>query len=235
MSNLKTKLGVSAILAASLPFSASAIVLEIDAFNQGNFTIEDSTADGMAETTGAQNYITADGYGITRTITMNLNNRDDDDMAKVARARVFDGTFSISNDVGVDSTTELSYDISSLSDPLSGGTDGFLQISVLNADVSRTLDLFLNGDLQSTFTSDDIITSSDNFVRLLPFDISSLTGMDNLTLRVTGGESLDYRLSLLAISNTDVPEPGAIALFGLGLAGLGIVHLRRRRGQNPEA
>jgi len=84
-------------------------------------------------------------------------------------------------------------------------TDGGLAYVGLSPDLSLAGDALFTGP-----------TSSPEF----------LTGTFSLVDYYTGGGS--YTLSISLVDDTDVPEPAALALFGLGLVGAGMARRRKR-------
>lgn len=124
----------------------------------------------------------------------------------------YDGTFCVSSAVSCGGTIDLKGTFSDAAFGLGGGT----QLSVNVANPPDTLSL-----------SSDVIAAAElnppSSFTLSMSNLSSLT-LDNATLG-------SFTASFSAVANSatiEVPEPGSLAILGIGLVGLGFAVSRKR-------
>ena len=95
--------------------------------------------------------------------------------------------------------------------------------------------LYFDGTFVGQLTDGDIDANPNNYARLDLFDLMSfsslLDGSDTFTIgtNMNDGWALDYMKLTVQYDSHSVPEPGTLALLGIGLAGMGFS--RRRRAQ----
>jgi len=91
------------------------------------------------------------------------------------------------------------------------------------------LGTFFGGGTVSTQFSFTTATSWDFFV--LPGTFTNLTSVTLTALGTSGGQNQEFAFNNLTVNSdtSGVPEPGSMALMGMGLAGLSIWRLRRKQ------
>ena len=99
---------------------------------------------------------------------------------------------------------------------------------------TSTVDVLLNGAVAFTDTNSTSSPSTQNWGQFshtfTASGAATIIGLRNADPGSDNDNGLDNVVLLdLGVPGTSVPEPGTLALFGLGLAGLGGITLRRRR------
>lgn len=97
----------------------------------------------------------------------------------------------------------------------------FVTIGLTRNGATNEVQAFLNGVLQFSFidTTNQAVTSID---RLRFFHDDNVTGQGE-----TFSGAVDY-IRIFDAPSTRVPEPGTLALFGIGIAGIGLARRRRK-------
>ncbi len=134
------------------------------------------------------------------------------------------GSIFISFDTPI---VSFGFDLVDVEGPSEFGNDAGFFASFFDEDGTQIGDDVGFGDLAAADGSIDFGNNSAN--RISPIIIANLSGLgsDNrakfVEINFGGSAGIDN------IRFTEVPEPGTLALFGIGLAGLGVLNRRRRK------
>lgn len=213
-------------LAAGIAISTSAanaavILIDDFSFNQG--PLSDQTRNGIARTTGPV-VITSGPNMFRRTLSINLLQRRAPIQDQII---VANGELDISNGTGERTEARVIYDdIENLNDDLPDNiTDLAFSFLVIESDANPVnIELLLNGASLGDF---DI--APNTFNQVVTFGVNPNIVFDGVLEFIVNG-SLGYDVAFgdfnLIFNQDDVPAPGMLGLFGLGLVALGA---RRRR------
>jgi len=144
------------------------------------------------------------------------------------------GAFSLSTGPGVVAEAELNYSNFGTVDVTAGGS-AFFEFSV-RSDLDAVVTVnFVSGGATSSAAFNITGTGTGagdpfQFRNVALTDLvgsAVLTDVDEISLLISGPASLDLQIGVLRTVQTPIPEPGTVALLGLGLAGL--AHASRRR------
>lgn len=238
---MKKFLLAAAALVASASANAAIYVIDDFTTNPPNPTSFTLSAAGQSATDGPNEAYTLGGINYTRTVLFELLSETDPNNIREAELNIMGGELNIANDAFVKSRATLSYDISALDALLPNFatanfgvifSDGVvLDNPITPGDeslASTSIQAFLNGTSIGTWTLTCPIENADQACDPefagFAFTGAMLTGTnDILQFIINGPGGYDLTVDQIAV----VPEPGMVALFGLGLAGLGFARRRK--------
>lgn len=226
MRKLIPSLAIAGLLATS---ASQAAVIVIDDFNTGAQTV-------AASVVPISNTVAANGaIGGFRNTAITFAN-----FTGGSTVRANDGpaanTYSHSNDAGFLSNSKVTWDANGAglggSDLTDGGLNDALQIDINAIDQGNVALEFLvkdTGNVESSLTLTGLGVGQHAFFFTAFSGNADFGNVDNIMLRVVTGDASDVVLDLVQTRSglITVPAPATIALFGLGLLGLG--RLRRRQ------
>jgi len=233
----------AAVVAVALSPAAGAATIMIDDFDTGSQNV--SIADG-APGPSSGGIACAGCVGGARFVSVARTNASDDAVTlEVNPAGFAAGWFLYSNEVSVDSEAFVMWD---------GGTDstndhglalnlaangGFAVEVESDVGVSYEFTLFSDGGARSSVGTINISSalgdgdlSNGGILRTLSIlafvGDADLSNVSSIVMRINGSPSFDTAIRFVEYR---IPEPGSLALLGLGMIGLAWATVRRRRSR----
>ena len=108
-----------------------------------------------------------------------------------------------------------------------GGTYTEFELLWGTVDSYNRLDFYNGGTLVGSVSGDDVLPGSDNGTQNVYVMISNLPDFDTVVAVDIGQPAFEF-VPDAPVPGAPVPEPASVALFGVGLLGLGFTQLRRR-------
>ena len=193
------------------------------------FELTDTRADGNGASV-TTDYM-SEFWRFTRTVSVTQTENVDGDPEMVSHISASEGSLGLYSQGATTAEFELIYDLSDLVSSFLPGDFGMVaefSLSPTGETEYVSVAAFLD---DATLLAADIVASTKLFLSL--GDGESLQGDEVLRLVITGPLGFSARvepIDALIGMPSPVPEPAAITLFGLGLAGL--ARARQRRTAN---
>lgn len=219
---MKKILALTAIAAGLFAGNASATLFVIDDFSVVQGPVADNTpANGGTTSIIPQRTIVVDQSINAAPGVFNSS------------VNVVVGDLFISNDSSTNSVIDIAWTLAAETLPSISSAASFFLDVVASDGNATTLDFFFNASLLASFAIPANTVNQQLNFNLTTAQIALVSAGGVLDVQMTGADGWDARISTIGFNDTppsppSVPEPAALALMGLGLAGFAAARKKKQ-------